>query len=170
MEPKSLDFRWDQMWNFAVPSKMTVAFVSQSALNGSYIKNPFNFKHASITHIGLYVDGNSVPGRPMKCDFGTSGNFVSAFANFTEGLETRGDERAIKISREDFGNGYTMFTFTLDPIDFNKQYINLVKQGTVRLEVTFGSATTETLSCIAFAQFPALLQIDIERNVRYIQP
>ena len=39
------EFIWDNMWNNTRPSKVYVAFAKQTAVNGSYATNPFNFKH-----------------------------------------------------------------------------------------------------------------------------
>lgn len=47
------------------------------------------------------------------------------------------------------------------------EYINLVRQGSVRLEVKLAANTTETLNCLAYAEFPALIEVDHAREVKY---
>ena len=55
----------------------------------------------------------------------------------------------------------------LPPNDLGEEYINLVRQGSIRLEVKFAANTSETLNCIAYVEFPALLEVDHAREVKY---
>jgi len=57
----------------------------------------------------------------------------------------------------------------LAPVDLGEEYINLVRQGSVRLEVEFSTNTTETLNCLAYAEFPALIEVADSRDVKYTQ-
>ena len=66
-----------------------------------------------------------------------------------------------------FDQGYAIYAFNLAPSDLGEEYINLVQQASVRLEVKFAANTTETLNCIAYAEFPALIEVDHSREVRY---
>ena len=34
-----------------------------------YDKNPLNFKHFDINSIGIFVNGESLPAQPIKCNF-----------------------------------------------------------------------------------------------------
>lgn len=64
-----------------------------------------------------------------------------------------------------------MFSFTLDPDDFEgERYVNLIKRGNTRLEVKFRTPLSETVSCIALAYFPALLEVDKTHEIRYVMP
>ena len=57
------------------------------------------------------------------------------------------------ISRTDYPNGYCLFAFDLTPnISANKMTDwNLIKHGSVRLDVRFDSALTSTISVIVYA-------------------
>jgi len=48
-----------------------------------------------------------------------------------------------------------------------KSNINLFRRGSVRLEIVFATNTTETLNCGVCAEFPALMEVDQDRNVKY---
>lgn len=61
-----------------------------------------------------------------------------------------------------FSEGCTVYAFSLVPSDLGEEYINLVRQGSVRLYVKFATNTTETLNWLAYAEFPALIEIDIK--------
>ena len=66
-----------------------------------------------------------------------------------------------------FDQGYAIYVFSLAPSDLGEENINLVWQGSVRLEVKFAANTTETLNCLAYTEFPALIEMDQSKEVRY---
>ncbi|XP_050457548.1 uncharacterized protein F54H12.2-like [Cataglyphis hispanica] len=71
------------------------------------------------------------------------------------------------ISRDDYSKGYTLFAFDLTP-DLSANYAghwNLVKHGSLRLEVRFEKALTETVNCIIYAEFDNVIEIDSSRQV-----
>lgn len=74
-------------------------------------------------------------------------------------------DSGLNITRKMFSEGYTVYAFSIAPSDFGEEYMNLVRQGSIRLEVKFATHTTETLNCLAYAEFPALLEIDQSRNL-----
>lgn len=69
-------FLWLNVWCNNLPSKTYFAFISQSAINGGYTKNIFNFSNLA-EEIALYVNGKSIPARLMKIDVGTNRNHVN---------------------------------------------------------------------------------------------
>lgn len=58
-------------------------FVKQSAFNGDYTKNPFNFLNLA-EGMGPYVNGESVPARLMQMDLGANKNYVTPFVNLLD--------------------------------------------------------------------------------------
>lgn len=165
----STEFLYDQIFASAIPRKLIVAFVSQAAVNGDYTKTPFNFAHFSITDVAVYVNGESLPGRPLKLDFTANNNYVSAYVNLFEGAEIWNQDGGIIINREMFKNGYCIFVFNLEPSSLSEEYINLVRHGNVRLQVTFSQALPHPVNCVCYGEFPSLVEIDNTRDVRYIR-
>lgn len=140
--------------------------MSQTAVNGNYEKNPYNFQNLA-EGIALYVNGESLPSRPMKIDTGPNQNYISPFVNLFEVAEKWNKDAGLQIKRFMFGKGYAIYAFSLAPNDLGEEYLNLVRQGNVRLEVKFAADTTETLNCLAYAEFPALLEVDHSRDIKY---
>jgi hypothetical protein len=136
-------FIWQNVWSNNLPAKAYFAFIAQSAVNGSYTKNIFNFPNLA-DEIALYVNGESIPARPMKIDIGTNKNYVTPFVNLYEVSEKWNKDSGLKISRSMFNEGYAVYAFSLAPSDLGEEYINLVRQGSVRLEVKFATNTQET--------------------------
>ena len=71
------------------------------------------------------------------------------------------------ISREDFENGYCLFTFQLQPYFGNNtdDYLFLVKTANVRLDVEFNQALTKTMTCIVYSENSAIFEINKERDI-----
>jgi hypothetical protein len=113
------------------------------------------------------VNGESIPARPMKIDVGANNNCVTPFVNLYEVAEKWNKDSGLNISRSMFNEGYAVYVFSLVPSDLGEDYINLVRQGSVRSEMKFAPNTTETLDCLAYAEFPALIEIDQSRDIRY---
>ncbi|XP_033758272.1 uncharacterized protein F54H12.2-like [Pecten maximus] len=79
-------FIWQNVWSNNLPTKVYFAFVKQTAVNGDYTKNPFKFLNLA-QEIGLYVNGESIPARPIKMDVGDNRNYVTPFVNLFEVAE-----------------------------------------------------------------------------------
>ena len=71
------------------------------------------------------------------------------------------------ISREDYPNGYCLFAFDLTPdLSANElSHWNLIRHGSVRLEVRFASPLTTTVDCVVYAEFENILEIDASRQI-----
>ncbi|XP_053390350.1 uncharacterized protein F54H12.2-like [Mercenaria mercenaria] len=165
----SSEFLWDNLFQNALPNKVIIGFVNQQVVNRSYVHNPFNFIHSNVTSIGLYVDGVSVPSRPLQLDFDKN-QFVSAYLNLFDCAESKQNRTGLTIERSYFPNGYSLFCFVIEPNNLGGKYLNLVKTGHTLLEVRFKTPTSVPISCLMLAEFPTLLQIDQFRDVRFIQP
>jgi len=157
------EFIWDNMFARR-PSLVVIGLISQKSGNGAYESNPLNFKHYSATDVALFVNGESLPARPLKLDFGANRKDATAYLNLFEECE-----KINKDAGDDFGKGYTLYAFPLDPTCLDEEYINLVRHGNVRLEMKLGTILPETVTCIAYAEYPALLEIDNGRQVRYAE-
>ena len=43
--------------------------MDKDSYNGNYKNNPFNFQHYNLTQIGISVNGEEIPFRPLKLKF-----------------------------------------------------------------------------------------------------
>lgn len=119
------EFIWDNIF-LRRSSLVVVGLLSQKGGNGAYESNPLNFKHYSATDVGLFVNEESVPIRPLNLDFAANQKYSTAYLNLFEACENINS-----ISRENFGAGYTLYAFPLDPTCLYQEYINLVRHGSI---------------------------------------
>lgn len=165
----SNEFYLDNIFPQAIPDRVVVALLDQRAVNGDYTANPFNFEHFNVTDVGIYINGESVPGRPLKTNFALN-NYSSAYTRLFEACGKWNKDAGLIINRNYFGRGYTFFVFTIDPCGFGEDYLNLVKRGNTRLELKFQQATSKTANVLVFASFSSLLEVNQVREINYIQP
>ena len=149
----SASFQWDNLFQGQKPEKVIIGFVKSKALNGDYTTNPFNFENCGINHIALYADGLPVGGIPLKMDF-TQADGTSIMRTYSNLLLSSGKWRQDEgnaLDKNNFISGSTLFAFQLEP-DFSHhgEFLTLVKNGNVRLEVQFSSGLSGTLFFLFF--------------------
>lgn len=158
----------DNLYMGQLPTRIIVGFVSNSALNGDLKKNPFNFQHFDMNFLCLYLDGRQVPSKPLQPNFDkkTSSTYISSYQTLFSGTNIGFNDDGNCISRSDYPYGYFLHAFDLTPdLSAGGNLWSLNKQGTVRMEVKFKNALPETISCIVYAEFKNIIEIDQYRNV-----
>lgn len=157
----SHDFNMSQ-----VPKRVILTFVDNRAFNGSISKNPFNFQTFELEHLALYLGKDQIPWSPLTPSFNLGRAIRSYYTQYTGGdgiLSDTGHD----ISRGEFGTGYALYCFDLTP-DLSSscgQYVNLVKQGTLRVSAKFDSGLPNTVNMIVYCEFDNLIEINKDRQV-----
>ena len=161
----------DNVFQYTRPSKLVFGLVSAEAFNGSFTKKNFNFKHYGVTDVAVVVDGETIPGRPLKLDFAstTGRDYITPYLHMFEATGTLGMNVGNGITPEDFANGQTLFVFNLDPQAKKGKYLNLIRRANVRIELRFASPLIETVNIIVYAEHPALIEVDKVRNVMNVR-
>ena len=143
--------------------------VSAEAYNGSYVKNPFNFKHYNIDNVALVVNETVVGGQPLSVNFNATKaegrDYVAAYNHMFSGTGTQGKDFGNNITIDDFAKGYGLFCFNLEQFTNPGQYFNLVKTGFVRLSIKFHEPLPETIVLIVYTEHQDMFQVDAARNV-----
>ena len=124
--------------------------VDTEAYNGLYGSNPYNFKHHSLTQVGVYVDEEQIPRKPLFLKFSEAGGQISKLFSETGKLS---QDAGNQINRGDYASGYTAFSFELSPDHCLGDHFELTKQGNRRIELHFGQALANTVNLIIYAEF-----------------
>ena len=150
-----------------LPKRIIIGFVDNTAFNGARIKNPFNFKNYKINHFSLYVDGMQIPSKPLQPDFTKDMLYVEAYHTLFTGTGIHFLNEGNNIDRYNYANGYCLFAFDLTP-DLSAHcysHWNLVKHGSLRIELRVEEMLTETVNCIVYTEYDNVLEIDASRQV-----
>jgi hypothetical protein len=151
-----------------LPEKILIAFVDNAALSGAKNTNPYNFKNYNITRIALSVDGMKSRLPPYLLDFrATSGFKVSQAYNALLNAVGADNNHTPGLTLADYVYGSTIFPFLLTPNLENSadDSMNLIRNGTVRLEVTFGTELPNTVSAICYLEYNSLMAINQYKQV-----
>lgn len=104
----------------------------------------------------------------MKIVVGDNKNCVILFINLFEVVEKWNKDFRFNIMCKMFSEGYIVYVFSIVFSDFGEEYINLVCQGRIRLEVKFVMYIIEILNCLVYVEFFVLFKIDQLRDIKYI--
>lgn len=152
----------------ALPKRILLGFLDNKSWNGDRQLNPFNFQNYSINFLSLYVDGVQVPSKPLQPNFSKkSPQYVEAYHTLFSGTGIHYMNEGNGIVRDNYPNGYCLFAFDLTP-DLSAHFAghwNLVKNGTLRIEVRFESPLQKTINCVLYTEFDNVLEIDSSRQV-----
>ena len=162
----NLDGNHERLFTGQLPTRLVIRYVDNDAFNGSYTKNPYNFKNFVLSEISIHLDGNTERIRPLKPNY-AGRQYIEAIMSLFSGTGKVNRDEGNDITRENYPRGYTWYAFDLSPDLAKEGHFNLVKQGTVRVELTFGAALPNTVTVVANAEFENVIEIDRNRNVIY---
>src|SRR5271170_7868818 len=151
-----------------LPKRLVMGFVKNSAYNGNYGQNPFNYEHLNLSQTAVYVNGKSHPLTPFRPVYtGNRTNWLREYSSLFDAMGIHHGNSGIDIHRDDYPNGYCLYGFDLSP---NKSAslsspVNLVKRGNLRIEMQFSEELPQAMMCMLFAEYDNVMTIDGDRNV-----
>lgn len=159
---KSNRNKTNNLFNF---SRVIIGFVSNDRLNGSIALNPFNFQPFGFNYLALFVDSVQVPSKPFTPNF-AGGLYARNYATLFSDSGIFYSDAGNDISYAEYPDGYclTLFDLTAD-MSCRDQHWNIIKSGTLRFEVRFAAALTNTISAIIYSEFDNLIEIGENRTV-----
>uniref|UniRef100_A0ABD2XMC8 Coat protein n=1 Tax=Trichogramma kaykai TaxID=54128 RepID=A0ABD2XMC8_9HYME len=149
------------------PKRVIIGLVDNRGFNGNRAYNPFNFQHFDLNYLALYVDGVQVPSKALQPRFGASPLYIEAFQTLFTGTGIHYQNEGNGIDRSIYPLGHFLLAFDLTP-DFSANlctHWNLVRTGSLRLELGFENALIATVNCIAFLEYDNVIEIDANRSI-----
>jgi hypothetical protein len=159
-----LDVSQEKLFSGQLPSRLILGCVDNRAFNGDLIRNPFNFQHFSLRALSVYLDGQQIGIKPIALDY-ANGQYVTSYMSLFNGTGKDNRDEGNDIDRQEYANGYALYAFDLSPDLTDSESFSLARQGTVRVDLTFGEALASTVTVVAYAEFENIIEIDRNRNV-----
>ena len=149
-----------------IPKRIILGLVENQAYNGNRIKNPFNFDNHKLNYLALFIDGAMVPSMALQPDYANK-NYIEAYHTLFSGTGIHFANDGHGISREAYANGYCLYAFDLtqDHSAHNNSHWNLIKQGSIRVEMRFAESLTTSLNCVVYAEYENCLEINSARQI-----
>ena len=149
VQPGSFSWGMDDIFQGQIPSRVVIGLVSAQAYSGVYSKNPYNFQHFNCNFVGLYADGQSVPGEPHQCDYKNK-HYVSSYLSLFSGISKFHVNEGNYITREEYPNGYCLYLFDFAGSKW-KVFLDLTKKGHTRLNIRFEESPSETVTVVVYS-------------------
>ena len=132
-----------------------MGLVSNRAFNGSVEHNAYEFKHLGVNYLALYVDRGQHPNKPLTPDFNQD-QFLRSYMTLFEGTGMLNDDKGHGIQRMGYKNGFAVYAFDLTPVMAEGSHVDLIKHGSIRMEIHFGTPLADVL--------PVVRQVDPSHN------
>lgn len=106
-----------------------IGFVDNDTFSGNYVKKLYNFKHYDISFVALYVDGEQKQTKLLQPDF-ENGCCVRLYMKLIQTISCHMKDHSLLVDREEFIQGYTLFTIDLSPDKECSDHYSQLKQET----------------------------------------
>ncbi|MDI9312034.1 MAG: hypothetical protein QM535_17605 [Limnohabitans sp.] len=164
--PKDVNDIWiDNLIFGQIPRRMFVFLVENDAFNGAYNKDPYDFKDFNLNYICAFVDGHPYPNQPYTPDFENK-KYLREYLGLFQTLNELNTDPYLNLSFENYKNDkYIIYGFNFAN-DYSDGFgidghSNLIKRGTLRLQLKFKSPLTIPINVVAYCEFDNIIEINI---------
>ena len=72
--------RKDNLYNGLVPKAFVFGMIDSASFNGTYKKNPYNFKTYTTSFLGITANGEEVPFKPLQLSYAAANpRYIEAY-------------------------------------------------------------------------------------------
>lgn len=155
----------DNLFLGQMPKRCIIGMIDSAAFNGSLTSNPYNFEHFNYNYLALYLDSIQIPSKPLTPDFANN-QYIRSFYTLFEGTGVYFSDTGNGISLNEYAEGYCLAAFDLTPdLSCNEAHWNIIKSGTLRVEIRFEKPLSKTITLLVFAEFDNIIEVDKNRNI-----
>jgi hypothetical protein len=155
----------DHLYPSQTPKVLIIGCIEHEAFNGNIKKSPFNFEHFDLNKIGLYRDGELVPGQIFYPDYDND-QFVRAYIQTMTTLNYFNTDDSNGITLEHFKNGYNLYAFDLTPdANGHDKHRSVIVNSSLRLELGFKTPLAKAINVMLFGIFDGKIEITKLRDI-----
>ena len=157
IKENSLGDKKDFLFSGQVPLYVIMVMVANSAMNGDYKKNPFNFKFFNATYIALTKDREPAPFPPFEPDFANN-DYLQEYVSVLQSNGLLGKNCVLPFTYDEYKSGYTNLQWNLS--DNRKgDNSNPEPRGNLKIEVKFAAKTTEAINVVLYGIFDGSVMV-----------
>ena len=166
IEQGASQFMRDDLFMGRIPYKVVIAMVETDAYHGKRDKNPFNFQDFGLSEICLYKDGIPFPRPMLRIDF-SENKSAEAYHNFMLSLGGAYSDRVPTVTKNEFMNGFTLFSFDMSPDQMGSIHPGslLNMSSNIRLEMKFRRPLNKNITLLVYSEMEHLMEIHRDRKV-----
>ena len=150
-----------------LPKRIILGLVSTEAFNGQKKKNPFNFQNYNLNYLAVRKNGQSSPYEPFNLDYGDN-QYVMAYFSLLRSTRLMKANHSNAIQPlKGFKDGFALYGFDLTPDNTDGGNLNLLREGTISVDVRLKTPATESITIICYLEYDTIMEIDSNRNIHY---
>jgi len=159
------DLSHEKLFSGQLPNRIIIGLVLNTAFSGNRERNPYNFQHFNLSEISVFADGQNVQNiKPLKIDY-VNRQFIQAYNTLFTGTGRQFHDEGLYIDRLDYAQGNCLYAFDLSPDLTDDDRFDLLRTGSVRLQLKFAEQLEHPITLIIYAEYQNILEIDNNRNV-----
>ncbi|GBM57140.1 hypothetical protein AVEN_36160-1 [Araneus ventricosus] len=147
--------------NGILPSRMILGLVSNSAFNGDFKKNPFNFKNYNLSYISLSENGVQIPMSAYTPSYKNdlfARNYLSLFTDLAQ--------HNTNVTLEEYKDNTCLYVFDLtQDYSASDPFMNVARSGDISIHLKFDEDLPETVTLLVYMEMQSLIEIDKSRNI-----
>ena len=149
-----------------LPKRLLFTMVKNTDFLGSRNTNPYNFRHYDLTNFALYVNGRQIPSEGLTLNMGHEKTSVCGYATLFEGSGIHHSNSGLQITHDMYINGFFMLLYDLTPdMAASEGHTSSPASGDIRIDLKFGTALPEAITCLLYLEYDNSVRIDLARNV-----
>lgn len=153
----------DNIFVGPVPNRILFGMVLSSSIAGGIGSNPLHFQHFNVNEISLDVNGRRFPSESLKPIW--TGLYNEAYTGLFKSLHKLNSQIVPRLTREEFGGGYTIFGFDLTASNDCEFTASPQGSGNTRLQLRFSQGLASAITVVMLAEFDDYIQIDKNNQV-----
>ena len=138
-----------------------IGLVKNSAYNGTFNLNPYNFEHFNLNHLSLHVNG-----RPDTIPFFSPDYENNLYSRFHSLFDVTGNVNCIDdidLNRSEYPGGNCLSVFRLS--HEAEGVFDVMHSGSIRIDLKFAQSLAYTFNVIVYAEYENVVQLDQHRNL-----
>ena len=162
------ELNFDNCFNGILPKTVVCVMVDSASLDGKINKNPFNFKHNSLSQIYLRVNNATIPSEPIQCDFSkslTKRAYQYFLDNTGQGYQCQSGS---PVYHNYYEKGCTIFAFDLTPDKCNGFHLHPHEKGNLDVKIKLSAGLTTGVTLLVLGTFDQFLMIPKDKQA-YIE-
>jgi hypothetical protein len=153
----------NNLFNGRIPSIIFVRLVETVSFHGDFGKDPMNYQPHDVRNIHIQVNDQTIPNHPYNCSF-EKNRYSCAFDDYLHALSDCEGEPSLGITYDGYKSGQTTFAFPIAPLLRNDGTFDLVRTGTLSVQIEFGNPTKlGGLQCVILALYDVVNFMDHNR-------
>jgi len=152
-----------------VPRNVIIGLIRNTAYNGNYKQDAFNYEHFNLESIELKIGGQSYPyNSELRCDFNNGYNgFCQGLTSLLKGTHTLYNrDKDLGINVRNYKNRNVLYGFDLSPSQTPAgESFDIIKSSTVSLNIRLREEVDHALTIVCYLSYDKIMKIDKFKNV-----